>query len=174
MDFETLCRLRRSARGYQPTRVERAKLDYILRCARLAPSAVNRQPWRFHIVDDTARLGLLARAYDRPWFATAPAVIAAVALHAESWHRPADGKDHADIDLGIATEHLCLAAAEQGLGTCWVCNFDTGAVARLLGLAPGEEPVALIPVGYAADEPRQSPRKEATETLRWPENDGHR
>lgn len=165
MNFEELCQLRRSARGYAPTPVEHEKLDYIIRCTVLAPSAVNRQPWRFHVVTEPTLLDTLRRAYDRPWFATAPCVVVAVGLHDEAWHRPADGKDHTDIDLAIATEHFCLAAAEQGIGTCWVCNFDTDAVRRALGLGAGEEPVALIPAGYPADTPAPRTRKETGQTV---------
>lgn len=76
----------------------------------------------------------------------------ACANHAEAWHRQNDGKDHADIDTAIAIDHLTLAAAEQGLGTCWVCNFDARQCAEILGLSAEFEPVALIPLGYAADD----------------------
>ena len=73
--------------------------------------------------------------------------IVACADHRESWHRPADGKDHADIDVAIAVEHLCLAATEVGLGTCWVCNFDVALCRGALGLPSGVEPVVMVPVG---------------------------
>ena len=69
--------------------------------------------------------------------------------HEESWHRRADNKDPADIDIAIAVEHLCLAATEQGLGTCWVCNFDASQCSTVLGLPEYIEPAVLIPVGYA-------------------------
>lgn len=72
--------------------------------------------------------------------------------HEVSWHRKADGKDHADIDVAIAVEHLCLAAAEQGLGTCWVCNFDVDRCREVMHLPANLEPVVLIPLGYPADE----------------------
>ena len=85
--------------------------------------------------------------------------------HNESWHRRADNKDHADIDIAIAVEHLCLAAAEQGLGTCWVCNFDTPRCSEVLGLPENLEPAVLIPVGYAEDEPTEKKRKPLNEIL---------
>ena len=99
-----------------------------------APSAVNFQPWRFRIVTDEAVLKALYSCYKREWLATAPCIIVACVDHNESWHRRADNKDHADIDIAIAVEHLCLAAAEQGLGTCWVCNFDAPQCSEVLGL----------------------------------------
>ena len=65
----------------------------------------------------------LQQCYNRDWFKTAPMYIIASILHDEEWVR-ADGKPHGNIDIAIAVEHLCLAATEQGLATCWVCNFD--------------------------------------------------
>ena len=117
----------------------------------MAPSAVNYQPWRFAVVTDPERLAALKTAYPREWIQTAPCIIVACANHEESWHRKSDGKDHADIDLGIAVEHLCLAAAEQGLGTCWVCNFDVPCCREVMQLPENLEPVALIPLGYPAN-----------------------
>ena len=62
-----------------------------------------------------------------------------------------DHKDHMDIDTAIATEHICLAAAEQGLGTCWVCNFDTELCRKHFKIPETIEPVVLIPFGYPSD-----------------------
>ena len=90
--------------------------------------------------------------YQREWFADAPACVVACADHTRSWHRPNDGKDHADIDVAIAVDHLTLAAAEVGLGTCWVCNFDAKRCAAILHLPADVEPVVLVPMGYAAAE----------------------
>ncbi len=151
MNFLELTRARYSVRNYTDRLVEPEKLDYIFECVRMAPSAVNYQPWRFAVVTDPERLAALKTAYPREWIQTAPCIIVACANHEESWHRKSDGKDHADIDLGIAVEHLCLAAAEQGLGTCWVCNFDVPRCREVMQLPENLEPVALIPLGYPAD-----------------------
>jgi nitroreductase len=86
--------------------------------------------------------------YDREWFATAPLYILGCADHNTSWKRPFDGKDHADIDIAIATEHICLAAAELNLGTCWVCHFDTQQCKKAFKLPQGIEPVVILPIGY--------------------------
>ena len=134
MNFLELVKARYSARKYANRPIEAEKLDYIMECVRFAPSAVNFQPWRFRIVTDEAVLKTLYSCYKREWLATAPCIIVACVNHNESWHRRADNKDHADIDIAIAVEHLCLAAAEQGLGTCWVCNFDTPRCSEVLGL----------------------------------------
>ena len=165
MDFLELVSRRYSCRGYQPVAVEQAKLDYVMECVRLAPSAVNRQPWRFRIVSSDADRARLQRCYSREWFATAPVYVIASILHDEEWVRK-DGKHHGDIDIAIAVEHLCLAATEQGLATCWVCNFDADKCRELFTFDSNEEPAVLIPIGYAADEPKEKNRKDITEILK--------
>ena len=122
-----------------------------MECVRLAPSAVNFQPWHFYVVTDSERLDALKSTYKREWIQSAPCIIVACANHEESWHRRSDNKDHADIDLAIAIEHLCLAAAEQGLGTCWVCNFDAALCHEVMAMPENVEPIALIPIGYTPD-----------------------
>lgn len=151
MKFLDLVKARYSVRSYEMRPVEQEKLDYILECVRLAPSAVNFQPWRFAIVTDPEKLAALKTAYAREWIQTAPCMIVACGNHDEAWHRKADGKDHTDVDVSIAVEHLCLAATEQGLGTCWVCNFDTDRCREVMSLPENLEPVALIPIGYPTD-----------------------
>lgn len=165
MNLQELIKSRYSCRSYQPASVEPAKLDYIMECVRLAPSAVNKQPWRFRIVSSDEDKAKLQRCYARTWFNSAPMYIIASLVHDEEWVR-SDGKHHGDIDVAIAVEHLCLAAAEQGLGTCWVCNFDALLCKQLFSYAEGEEPVVLIPIGYPADEAKPKVRKEMNEILK--------
>jgi nitroreductase len=151
MELMELIRKRCSVRSYSSRAVEREKMDYLLEAARLAPSACNLQPWRFIVVESPEGREKIRACYERDWFGTAPLYIIVCCDHRHSWKRPFDGKDHADIDAAIATEHLCLAAAEQGLGTCWVCHFDTQRCARSFHLPEGIEPVAIIPAGYPAE-----------------------
>ncbi len=157
-NFLELVKNRYSCRNYLPKRVEQEKVDYILECVRFAPSAVNKQPWCFHIIRVEADKAKLQQCYNRDWFKTAPMYVIASILHDEEWVR-ADGKHHGDIDIAIAVEHLCLAATEQGLGTCWVCNFDAILCKDLFQLPNQEEPAVLIPLGYPADEPKVKQRK---------------
>ena len=77
----------------------------------------------------------------------------------------ADGKPHGNIDIAIAVEHLCLAATEQGLATCWVCNFDANLCKEQFGLPENEEPAVIIPLGYAADEMKPKSRKAIDEIM---------
>ena len=158
MNLLEIAKSRYSCRAYRPEEVEREKLDYILECVRMAPSAVNRQPWRFHIVSSEDGRRKLQQCYNREWFTTAPMYVVASILHDEEWVR-ADGKHHGNIDIAIAVEHLCLAATEQGLATCWVCNFDADLCKQLLALPDSEEPAVIVPLGYAATEPTEKKRK---------------
>ena len=158
MNFLELVKQRYSCRAYKPLGVEKEKLDYILECVRLAPSAVNKQPWCFRIVSKEEDKVRLQQCYNRDWFKTAPMYVVASVLHDEEWVR-SDGKHHGDIDIAIAVEHLCLAATEQGLATCWVCNFDAVLCKELFNLSDNEEPAVLIPLGYAADEVKPKNRK---------------
>lgn len=162
MNFKELCRARYSCRKYQARPIENEKLDYIRECVRLAPSAVNRQPWRFIVVDES-RPELFAKVketYHRDWINDVPVIILCLKNETECWTRRYDNKPHADIDLAIAIEHLCLAATEQGLATCWVCNFDINQFHDIVPVPEGWEPVALVPIGYAADEEAPKVRKE--------------
>ena len=166
MNFLELVERRYSCRNYKSLNVEKEKLDYILKCVRYAPSAVNKQPWLFRIVCEEGDRALLQQCYNRDWFKTAPMYIIASILHDEEWVR-ADGKRHGDIDIAIAVEHLCLAATEQGLGTCWVCNFDADLCKSVFHLAENEEPAVIVPLGYAADEMPQKRRKAMSAIARF-------
>ena len=165
MELLELIKRRFSCRNYQPTSIEKEKLDSIMECVRFAPSAVNKQPWMFRIISSEEDRKKICQCYNREWFATAPVVIIASTLHDEEWGR-SDDKHHGDIDIAIAVEHLCLAATEQGLGTCWVCNFDAELCKKSFGLGDNEEAAVLIPIGYPADEPKEKKRKGICEIVK--------
>jgi nitroreductase len=132
--------------------VEQEKINQVLEAGRIAPSAVNYQPWRFVVVREQPLKGAVCESYKSEWLGRAPVIIVVCGVHAESWIR-ADGKDHCDIDVAIATDHMTLAATELGLGTCWVCNFKRERLVQALSLPDGMEPVVLLPLGYPAAEP---------------------
>ncbi|HCC87951.1 MAG TPA: nitroreductase [Prevotella sp.] len=149
MDFKELATKRFSARRYTAEPVSKADIDYMMECARLAPSAHNYQPWKFLLITSDEGKAKVRQCYDRPWFQQAQVYVLAMKNTSECWVRPDDHKAHGDIDLGIAIEHLVLAAADRGLGTCWVANYDVEAVKRLFP-REGYEAVAIIPVGHVA------------------------
>ncbi|MBS3807804.1 MAG: nitroreductase family protein [Bacteroidales bacterium] len=155
MDFQKLARRRYSCRNYLNQPVEDEKVVHVLDTARLAPSAKNLQPWHFVVIEDPDSLAKIRSCYAGEWLNTAPMIIVACGDHKGAWYR-LDGKNHTDIDLAIAIDHLTLAATDIGLATCWICNFNVMKCAKILQLPEGVEPIAMIPLGYPADHPDTS------------------
>ena len=151
MGFAELVRTRYSTRAYDPAPVDEAALARILEAVRLAPTAANRQAFRVVVLATEGREDELRRIYDRGWFVQAPLVLAVCAVPAEGWVRAVDGWSAAGVDATIAMTHLILAAAEEGLGTCWVAAFDPTAAREVLDLPPGLVPWAFTPLGHPAD-----------------------
>ncbi len=165
MTFRDLAEARFSLRNYDSRPVEQEKIDRLLECVRLAPSAVNFQPCVFYVVTDQVLLAQLQDCYNRDWFKTAPMCIVACGNHQQAWHRKLDGKDHTDIDVAIAVDHLTLAAVDMGLGSCWICNFDAQKCAQVLDLPEGVEPIAMVPIGYAATDERPLKKRKSHDEL---------
>jgi len=166
MNFQELIRKRYSVRAYKQDPVEEEKLARVLDAARLAPTAANRQPFRVVVVRTKGRENDLRRVYGRDWFTQAPLVLAVCALPAESWVRKADGWNAAEVDATIAMDHLILAAAEEGLGTCWIAAFDPSAAREILGLPADVVPIAFTPLGYPADSPAAKKRRPLADLVR--------
>jgi len=167
MDLFEVFRTRRSVRAYKPDPVPQDKLDRILEAARLAPTAANRQPFIFYVIKDQAARTALKSAYNQAWFCEAPVIICACAEPAKAWRRM-DGRNYADVDTTIAMDHLILAAAAEGLGTCWIGAFNPPAVKKVLNLPDGLDPIALTPLGYPVDDaPRPKDRKAISDFVRY-------
>jgi nitroreductase len=167
MELKEVISRRFSARSFKNVSVPREKIIQVLEMVRLAPSAVNYQPWHFIVVTQKQSLEALAKAYPRPWFVSAPLVIVACINHKESWKRIRDNKDFGDVDVAIAVDHLTLAATAVGLGTCWVCNFDVDLCRKTLELPDHMEPLVMIPAGFAIPEPPEKKRKSLDEIVSW-------
>ena len=164
-----LVKQRYSCRQYLDKPVGRDLIAAVLDTARLAPSACNRQPWEFLVIDTDPLRGKVIESYGRDWVKNVPVFIVALGRHDEAWKRPTDGKDHTDIDGAIAVEHMCLAATSMNLGTCWICNFDAARLTADLGLPEGIEPIAIIPLGYpdpTASLPMKN-RKPFDQVVKW-------
>ncbi|MCD7973560.1 MAG: nitroreductase family protein [Candidatus Azobacteroides sp.] len=170
MNFLDLVKKRFSLRNFSDRPVEREKIDYLLETARWAPSAVNYQPWYFIIIQEEEGKEKLRACYGREWFKTAPLYILICGDHEISWKRK-DGKDFCDVDISIAVEHLSLAAAEQGLGSCWVCNFDAEKCKESFNLPAHIEPIVILPVGYPDEKAglseKERKRKTIDEITKW-------
>lgn len=148
MELLQLMKKRCSVRKFEDRPIEEEKLLYVLEAARVAPSACNYQPWRFIVIKDRDLMKRIAPAWVTE--ANTPAVIVACGDHRQAWRRR-DGKDHCDIDIAIAVDHMTLAAAEAGLGTCWICSFDAFQCTIALELPDQLEPMVLLPIGYPAE-----------------------
>ncbi|MCX5798775.1 MAG: nitroreductase family protein [Proteobacteria bacterium] len=147
MDAMEAIKKRYSVRSYQDRAVETEKLDSILEAARLAPSASNRQEWRFVVVQDKGiRQRLMQAAKDQAFVGQAPVVIAACAK--TDSHIMTCGQQCYPIDVAIAVEHMALKATEEGLGTCWVGAFYEDKVKEILGIPQDIRVVALLVLGY--------------------------
>ena len=155
-------RRRYSCRAYQEKSIEQDKLDCILEAARLAPSARNTQDWRFVVVTDRDTKRKVATATNRPEvFEKASAIIAACSNSDEVMRC---GQAIGPIDVAIALEHICLQAADLGLGTCWIGSFDADKVRQILGIPEDIVIVELMVLGYPADS-KPEPKREPIEKI---------
>lgn len=151
MTFLDLARRRYSVRAYRPDPVPDDLLASVLEAGRLAPTGANRQPFRIIVIHTSGREADLRRIYHREWFVQAPLVLCVCAVREEAWRRTAyDGYSLADMDAAIVMDHLILAAADVGLGTCWVAAFDPAAAREVLAIPAEAEPVAFTPLGFPA------------------------
>jgi nitroreductase len=167
MKFNDLINSRFSVRSYTSEKVEKSIVLEILEAARMAPSAVNFQPWHFIVITEKEDLNSIHEVYHRSWFKEAPVCIVVCADHSQSWKRKSDEKDFADVDAAITIDHLVLKATELGLGPCWICNFDIELACKKLELSAHIEPIAIIPIGYTTSVPPVKIRKELSEMVHW-------
>ena len=152
MDVMEAIRKRCSVRSYQDRAVEMEKLESILEAARLAPSASNRQEWRFIVAQDrNIRQCLMQAAKGQAFVGQAPVVIACCAKTDN--HVMTCGQMCYPIDVAIAIEHMALKATEEGLGTCWVGAFYEDKVKEILGIPKDIRVVELLALGYPANPP---------------------
>lgn len=168
--FDEIISERKSIRKYTNQTIDKQTIEAILESARLAPSAVNFQPWKFYVCQSDEAKQIVRDSYSRDWFNAAQLYIVACGNHEESWKRPCDGKDHLDIDIAIAVEHIVLKITELGLGTCWVCNFNPQVIKEGLRLTDNWEPLVFLPIGYpenAEADPRNKKRKSLEEITEW-------
>lgn len=168
-----------SCRAYQTTPVPEPHLLQMLEAARLAPSACNQQPWRFAVVrNPDLRRRIVEESFlpgiKMNWAIEAPVHVIIGMERSLVTHRIAasvSGVDYPWVDIGIAGEHLVLAATALGLGTCWIGWIKPRTVARIVGWPVSVKPVVVITVGYASDSnaavPPASRRKPLAELATW-------
>jgi nitroreductase len=155
MSFLDLVKIRQSDRGYTDRLVERALIERCLEAARLAPSACNSQPWFFVVVDEPELRRKVAEklqdAVMNRFASSAPVLVAVVAEPPALLPRLGGlikDKPYYLMDIGMAVEHFCLQAADEGLGSCIIGWFDEPGVQKLLGIPKGKRVPLVIALGY--------------------------
>jgi len=155
--FLDLVKKRQSVRKYLDKPVEREKIERCLEAARLAPSASNSQPWSFIVIDDPKLKEAVARkTFDRVisfnrFSLQAPVLIILISERSGFLNKVAEAikdKQFSLIDIGIAAEHFCLQAIEEGLGTCMLGWFNEKGVKKLLNIPPSKIVELIITMGY--------------------------
>lgn len=173
-DMLELVKIRQSDRSYTDKKVEKEKIDRILEAGRLAPSACNAQPWKFILVDDPEKLKQLAEAASakllgmNAFAAQAPLQIVVIREKANLSSRiggTVKKRDYSLIDIGIASENICLQAAAEGLGSCMIGWFDDKLVRKILEIPSSKRVELLITIGYPGKETREKRRKPSTEVI---------
>jgi nitroreductase len=159
-NFSKLTMMRRSVRRYEERAVEREKILSCIEAARVAPSACNSQPWHFIVVEDAearAKIGSFAEnklMKMNTFVKRAPVII--VAVTEPSNFNASIGaflkrKKYNVMDVSMAVEHLCLQAADIGLGTCILGWFNERKVKKLLAIPRRKKVHLIVTMGYPAD-----------------------
>jgi nitroreductase len=168
MRFADVIATRRSVRAYERRDVEAAKLRSILEAACAAPSAGNLQSWRVAVVQAApVRHALAAAAHGQGFVEGAPLVLVFCAdvPRSEATYGERGATLFAMQDATIAAAYAQLAATSLGLGSCWLGAFDEGRVSAALKQPEGRpRPVAILTIGYAAEQPER-PQRRAVEEL---------
>jgi nitroreductase len=149
MDVMEAIRNRRSVRSYAPKPIPGDVMERMKDALRLAPSAKNGQPWKFVLVTTPeAKSALVPAAKGQKFIAEAPVIVVGVGFPDQAYTAMGGDGNSVDVDLAIALDHLTLAAAAEGLGTCWIGAFIEDEVRTIIGAPAGSRIVAMTPLGY--------------------------
>lgn len=174
--FLELVQSRQSDRSYLDKPVEKEKIERILEVARLAPSACNAQPWKFIVVTNPEKRTQIADATANKLLSMnhfskqAPVQLVLIEENANftstvgGW---ATNKHYPHIDLGIVASHVCLAATDEGLGSCIIGWCDEKKVQKALDIPKNKRVMLVILLGYSNQPPREKKRKEMNEIVSW-------
>jgi nitroreductase len=167
---------RQSDRKYSDKPVEKEKLERILEAGRMAPSACNAQPWKFIVVNEKELVAKVAEAASAPllgmntFVAQAPLQIVIVREKPNFTSKigaSIKDKDYSLIDIGIASENICLQAKAEGLGSCMLGWFDEPRVKKLLEIPKDKRVELIITIGYSLSSQREKRRKPPEETVSY-------
>jgi nitroreductase len=159
---------RQSIRKYKPDAINEDTLNRLLETMQKAPSGKNGQPWRFIVVTDaTLRKDLILPCRNQSFIADAPVIIIGCAVEEESYQKQGAYMKSWPLDLAVAFTHLMLAAAVEGLGTCWIGAFNETEVKQALKIPDKFRVVGLTPLGYPAETPAVKSRKPLTDIVSY-------
>lgn len=168
MEFYDVIKKRKSIRKYKSDPIPHDVLNRILDAGRIAPSAKNYQPWHFIVIKDPEIKKNVAEASrGQHWMADADVIVCGCALMDIVWSRMGGYMSSFAVDITIAMDHMILAAANEGLGTCWIGAFDEKQVKEILEVPDNVHVVALTPIGYPAQEPKDRGRKALNEIISY-------
>lgn len=169
MEFKQVIKKRYSCKKFSDRQVEKEKLTSILEAGRLAPTAKNLQEQHVYVVQSAELLAKIDEA--TPCRYGAPTVLVVAFDKNNVFTYPGDKRDSGVEDAAIVATHMILAAADEGVDSCWLNYFDPEVVAKKLGLPENEEVLMLMDLGYAAEGsgplPNHSSRKELSETVSY-------
>jgi nitroreductase len=175
-DFLDLIITRQSDRKYNDKPIENEKLERIIEAGRMAPSASNSQPWKFIVVTDHELVLKVAEAASakllgmNSFVSQAPAILVIVREKPNLSSKVGatiKNKDYSLIDIGIATENICLQAKAEGIGSCIIGWFDEKQLRKLLGIPRSKRVELIITMGYSLSKQREKRRKPAGETVSY-------
>lgn len=175
MNFLELVKKRQSVRGYLNTPVERDKIERCIEAARMAPSACNSQPWKFIVIDDTDLKNKIAsETYSKlvsinRFSVQAPILVLVISERPKlsaMFGSLVKNRKLKMIDLGIAVEHFCLQATEEGIGTCMMGWFAERKVSKLLKIPKRKRVELVITVGYASSEKIRKKTRKGIDEIR--------
>jgi len=153
MEFYEVLHKRCSVREYEDRPVEDEKLRKVLEAGRIAPSASNKQDWKFVVVQNPETIAKLTEFCEQPWIAQVPVMIAVVGLNGRIMFCEVPA---APVDCSIAIDHMTLAAVEEGLGTCWIGHFKQSECRKLLGIPEDSRIIQMLTLGYPKGEPAKA------------------
>ncbi|MCR5814983.1 MAG: nitroreductase family protein [Desulfovibrio sp.] len=155
MEFSELIAQRYSVRKFSAKPVEEKDLTAILEAARLAPSAVNKQPTRILVLEKAESLAKLKDC--TPYTFDAPLALVVCYDETAAWIRSFDAYNSGPIDAAIVGSHIMLKVHDMGLGSTWVGHFDPAKLSAAFGLPKSIIPVAIFPIGHPAEDAKPAP-----------------
>lgn len=163
MEFLDLAKERYSVLYYSNKKIEEDVLNKILQAGMLAPTACNFQPQRILVINERESKEKLNRiTKSKLYFDTALLVCYD---KREAWIRPCDKKSSGEIDASIVTTHMMLEAASLGVGSIWVMSWNPDEMAKAFDLSDDLEPIALLVMGYAAENEKPRPTHFKTKNI---------